>query len=122
MSKGPLIFVCAAISSSAQVRDAGRAPADLPMARIILHLRQSDAQQAARTPVIGTTRMVSTQFLSYNPSQIQVSLIVGLSARNFPVQVVNTNGQTSNTVTLQNQCAGNAIHHLSHSFYQYPTP
>jgi len=50
---------------------------------------------------IGTTPIASTQLASLSANQIQVNIIVGIGARTYPVQVINPNGQVSNTVNFQ---------------------
>jgi len=50
---------------------------------------------------IGSTTILSTQLTSLAPTQIQVNLIVGLTTHTYPVQVINPNGQASNTVNFQ---------------------
>ena len=50
---------------------------------------------------IGTTAIASTQLASLSATQIQVNLIVGFTTRTYPVQVINPNGQVSNTVNFQ---------------------
>jgi hypothetical protein len=51
--------------------------------------------------MIGSTTIQSTQLTSLSATQLTVNIITGLTARSLPVQVVNSNGGTSNTVTFQ---------------------
>ncbi|HUI56850.1 MAG TPA: protease pro-enzyme activation domain-containing protein [Bryobacteraceae bacterium] len=50
---------------------------------------------------IGTTTILSTQLTVFTATQIQVNIIVGLATHTYPVQVINPNGQASNTVNFQ---------------------
>ena len=53
------------------------------------------------TVVIGTTSIPASQLVSVSATQVQLSIVAGTAAQSLPVHVVNPDGQTSNTVTLQ---------------------
>jgi hypothetical protein len=51
--------------------------------------------------LIGSTAISASQLSSLTATQLQVNVITGLTAYTYPVQVVNANGGTSNSVSLQ---------------------
>jgi hypothetical protein len=57
--------------------------------------------QAGLKLLIGSSTILSTQLMSLSSTQIQVGLIVGLTTHTYPLQVINANGQASNTVNFQ---------------------
>ena len=51
--------------------------------------------------MVGGTLITANELASLTSTQIQVSLITGLTAYTYPVQVINANGTASNTVNFQ---------------------
>jgi subtilase family serine protease len=51
--------------------------------------------------VIGPISISGSQIASQTATQIQVNVITGLTARTYPVQVMNSNGGVSNSVNFQ---------------------
>ena len=50
---------------------------------------------------IGGSLITAAQLAVLTPTQIQVSIVTGITARTYAVQVVNANGGVSNVVNLQ---------------------
>lgn len=57
--------------------------------------------QSSLILMIGGTLITSNQLAMLTPTQLQVSIITGLTAYTYKVQVVNSNGGASNTVNFQ---------------------
>jgi len=51
--------------------------------------------------LIGSTTILSTQLASLSATQLTVNVVTGLTTHTYGVQVVNSNGATSNIVTFQ---------------------
>jgi pseudomonalisin len=57
--------------------------------------------QAGLKLQIGGSTILASQLTSLSTTLIQVNIIVGLTTHTYPVQVINANGQVSNTVNFQ---------------------